>query len=112
MDKQRGAGIFSARLSVYRLLFYTPSAAVVRLLTTNFLIYYIKSQVLFLSGASEDPRMLLPAWVSIATVGFVPQWLSPEANGPLDPHYAVPSYPAKDQHQKGDLGIYRRLFHC
>ena len=51
-----------------RLLFYTPSATVVRLLTTNFLIAYITSWVLYLSGAAEDPRMLLPAWVSIATV--------------------------------------------
>lgn len=40
-----------------------------RLLTTNALIAYIASWVLYLSGASEDPRMLLPAWVSIATVG-------------------------------------------
>jgi len=59
-----------APLSKCRLLFYTPSATVVRLLTTNFLIAYITSWVLYLSGAAEDPRMLLPAWVSIATVGF------------------------------------------
>lgn len=52
-----------------RLLNYTPSATLVRLLTTNALIAYITSWVLYLSGASEDPRMLLPAWVSIATVG-------------------------------------------
>jgi len=49
------------------LLNYTPSATFVRLLTTNALIAYITSWVLYLSGASEDPRMLLPAWVSIAT---------------------------------------------
>lgn len=55
-------------LGVCRLLFYTPPATLVRLLTTNFLIAYITSWVLYLSGASEDPRMLLPAWVSIATV--------------------------------------------
>src|ERR1700675_3204078 len=51
-----------------RLLNYHPSATVVRLLTTNALIAYITSWVLFLSGASEDPRLLLPAWISIATV--------------------------------------------
>ena len=51
-----------------RLLFYTPSATLVRLLTINVLISYITSWVLYLSGASADPRMLLPAWVSIATV--------------------------------------------
>ncbi|CAL8576202.1 hypothetical protein XPA_002094 [Xanthoria parietina] len=49
------------------LLFYTPSATVVRLLTTDALIAYITNCVLYLSGASQDPRMLLPAWVSIAT---------------------------------------------
>ena len=49
-------------------MFYTPSATVVRLLTTNILIAYITSWVLYLSGASQDPRMLLPAWVSISTV--------------------------------------------
>lgn len=56
------------RAQVFRLLFYTPSATVVRLLTTNALIAYITNCVLYLSGASQDPRMLLPAWVSIATV--------------------------------------------
>jgi len=49
------------------LLNYTASATFVRLLTTNALIAYVTSWVLYLSGASEDPRMLLPAWVSIAT---------------------------------------------
>jgi hypothetical protein len=29
---------------------------------------YITSWVLYLSGGSEDPRLLLPAWISIATV--------------------------------------------
>ena len=53
-----------------RLFSYTPTATIVRLLTTNFLIAYITSWVLYLSGASEDPRMLLPAWVSIATVNL------------------------------------------
>jgi hypothetical protein len=51
-----------------RLLHYTPSATILRLLTTNALIAYISSWVLYLSGAAEDRRMLLPAWVSIATV--------------------------------------------
>ena len=59
-------------LTAPRLMFYTPSATVVRLLTTNVLIAYITSWVLYLSGASEDPRMLLPAWVSISTVSV---WL-------------------------------------
>lgn len=53
----------------FRLLFYTPSATVVRLCTTNALIALATSWDLYLSGASEDPRMLLPAWISITTVG-------------------------------------------
>lgn len=49
------------------LLNYTPPAVVIRLLTTNGLIAYITSWVLYLSGASSDPRLLLPAWISITT---------------------------------------------
>ncbi|KAL4805480.1 N-glycosylation protein-domain-containing protein [Aspergillus unguis] len=49
------------------LLNYTPPAVVIRLLTTNGLIAYITSWVTYLSGASSDPRHLLPAWISIAT---------------------------------------------
>lgn len=52
-----------------RLLNYTPPAVVIRLLTTNGLIAYLTSWVLYLSGASSDPRLLLPAWISITTVG-------------------------------------------
>ncbi|OJJ84192.1 uncharacterized protein ASPGLDRAFT_126614, partial [Aspergillus glaucus CBS 516.65] len=49
------------------LLNYTPPAVVIRLLTTNGLIAYITSWVLYLSGASSDPRLLLPAWITITT---------------------------------------------
>ncbi|KAI2786646.1 hypothetical protein POX_g09034 [Penicillium oxalicum] len=49
------------------LLNYTPPAVVIRLLTTNGLIAYVTSWVLYLSGASSDPRLLLPAWISITT---------------------------------------------
>ena len=54
-----------------RLLNYTPPAVVIRLLTTNGLIAYITSWVLYLSGASSDPRLLLPAWISITTVRYI-----------------------------------------
>lgn len=54
---------------MFRLLNYTPPAVVIRLLTTNGLIAYSTSWVLYLSGASSDPRHLLPAWISITTVG-------------------------------------------
>jgi hypothetical protein len=59
-----------------RLIYYTPSATFVRLLTTNALIAYITSWVLYLSGASADPRMLLPAWVIIATVSLAKRYLT------------------------------------
>jgi hypothetical protein len=36
---------------------------------------YITSWVLYLSGGSEDPRLLLPAWISIASV-LIPLLLS------------------------------------
>jgi hypothetical protein len=55
-------------ITLRRLLNYTPPAVVIRLLTTNGLIAYITSWVLYLSGASSDPRLLLPAWISITTV--------------------------------------------
>lgn len=110
--KQGSASIFPIRLSIHRLLFYTPSAAVVRLLTTNFLIAYITSWVLYLSGASEDPRMLLPAWVSIATVCNHSGMAIRKADSAIDSHNAVPYHSAKDQHQKGDIGVHRRLFYC
>lgn len=56
---------------ILRLLNYTPPAVVIRLLTTNGLIAYITSWVLYLSGASSDPRLLLPAWISITTVRYI-----------------------------------------
>ncbi|KAI9674988.1 MAG: hypothetical protein M1817_001394 [Caeruleum heppii] len=46
---------------------YAPQATLVRLLTVNAVNAYITSWVLFLAGASEDPRLLLPAWISIAS---------------------------------------------
>lgn len=49
------------------LMHYTPPATLLRLLTTNLLNAYITSWVLYLSGGSEDPRQLLPAWISIAS---------------------------------------------
>ncbi|TVY39215.1 hypothetical protein LOCC1_G004091 [Lachnellula occidentalis] len=45
----------------------TSLATLVRLLTINSVNAYITSWVLYLSGGSEDPRLLLPAWISIAT---------------------------------------------
>lgn len=60
-----------------RLVIYTPGATVVRMLTTNALIAYISTWVLWISGASDDPRMLLPAWISISTVCALSSLSSP-----------------------------------
>lgn len=64
--------VFRTQLTVlrppYRLVHYTPQATLVRLLTINSINAYITSWVLYLSGGSEDPRQLLPAWISIASV--------------------------------------------
>ncbi|EZF35904.1 hypothetical protein TMEN_9228 [Trichophyton mentagrophytes] len=49
---------------------YTPPAVIIRLLTINCLIAYLTSWILYLSGASSDPRLLLPAWISITSVSF------------------------------------------
>ncbi|KAJ5162356.1 hypothetical protein N7492_007748 [Penicillium capsulatum] len=65
-DVERRFRVTEVALAIM-LLNYTPPAVVIRLLTTNGLIAYITSWVLYLSGASSDPRLLLPAWVSITT---------------------------------------------
>jgi hypothetical protein len=49
------------------LLLYTPQATLVRLLAINLTNSYLTSQVLYLTGGSIDPRIFLPAWITIAT---------------------------------------------
>lgn len=61
---------WSTNLSLFlstRLLNYTPQASIVRLLAINALNGYLTSWVLYLTGGSADPRLLLPAWICIAT---------------------------------------------
>lgn len=43
-------------------------ATIVRLLTISSINAYTTSWILYLSGGSEDPRLLLPAWICIASV--------------------------------------------
>lgn len=50
------------------LVHYTPQATLLRLLTIATINAYITSWILYLSGGSEDPRQLLPAWISIASM--------------------------------------------
>ncbi|KAK3336821.1 N-glycosylation protein-domain-containing protein [Cercophora scortea] len=49
------------------LLNYAPQATLVRLLTINAINGYLTSWVLYLTGGSNDPRLLLPAWILITT---------------------------------------------
>ncbi|EEU47570.1 uncharacterized protein NECHADRAFT_92123 [Fusarium vanettenii 77-13-4] len=50
-----------------RLINYTPQATMVRLLTINACNAYITAGVLSLAGGFQDPRLLLPGWIGIAT---------------------------------------------
>ncbi|KAF7563898.1 hypothetical protein G7046_g224 [Stylonectria norvegica] len=49
------------------LINYTPQATMVRLVTINAANAYITAGVLSLAGGFQDPRLLLPAWIGIAT---------------------------------------------
>lgn len=51
-----------------RLINYTPQAVMIRLITTNAINAYLTSAVLSLAGGFQDPRLLLPGWIGIATV--------------------------------------------
>lgn len=53
-----------------RLINYTPQATMVRLLTIDAVNAYLTLTALSLSGGFEDPRLMLPGWISIATVSF------------------------------------------
>ncbi|KAI1431314.1 N-glycosylation protein-domain-containing protein [Xylaria sp. CBS 124048] len=50
------------------LINYTPQATVVRLLTTSCVFAYLTSWIVYLTGGTKDPRLLLPAWIGIATI--------------------------------------------
>ncbi|KAH6874935.1 N-glycosylation protein-domain-containing protein [Thelonectria olida] len=49
------------------LINYTPQATMVRLLTINAINAYMTACVLSLAGGFQDPRLLLPGWIGIAT---------------------------------------------
>ncbi|KAF2968634.1 hypothetical protein GQX73_g4874 [Xylaria multiplex] len=50
------------------LINYTPQATVVRLLTISCVFAYLTSWIVYVTGGSKDPRLLLPAWICIATI--------------------------------------------
>ncbi len=50
------------------LINYTPQATVVRLFTTSCAFAYLTSWIVYLAGGFQDPGLLLPAWIGIATI--------------------------------------------
>ncbi|TRX93986.1 hypothetical protein FHL15_005064 [Xylaria flabelliformis] len=50
------------------LINYTPQATVVRLLTISCVFAYLTSWIVYITGGTKDPRLLLPAWIGIATI--------------------------------------------
>ncbi|KAI1741910.1 N-glycosylation protein-domain-containing protein [Xylaria scruposa] len=50
------------------LINYTPQATVVRLLTISCVFAYLTSWIVYITGGTKDPRLLLPAWICIATI--------------------------------------------
>ncbi|OBR05786.1 LOW QUALITY PROTEIN: hypothetical protein CH63R_09906 [Colletotrichum higginsianum IMI 349063] len=54
-------------LTLARLINYTPQATIIRLLTINATNAFLTERILTFSGGFEDPRLLLPGWVTIAT---------------------------------------------
>ena len=56
--------------------------------------------------------MLLPAWVSIATVRSQSVMVILNANKIIDPHYAVSCHSAQNQYKKGNIGVYGRVLYC
>lgn len=55
-----------------RLLNYAAPATLVRLWTVVAINFFTTSRWLRLSGADDEPRLLLPAWICIATVSRPP----------------------------------------
>ncbi|KAG8420361.1 hypothetical protein J3459_011138 [Metarhizium acridum] len=49
------------------LIHYTPQATIVRLLTINAVNAYLTMTVLSCAGGFQDPRLMLPGWIGIAT---------------------------------------------
>ncbi|KAL2758418.1 hypothetical protein ACRALDRAFT_2025984 [Sodiomyces alcalophilus JCM 7366] len=49
------------------LINYTPQATIIRLLTINCANAFLTERILFFAGGFDDPRLLLPGWISIAS---------------------------------------------
>ncbi|EWY89227.1 hypothetical protein FOQG_01157 [Fusarium oxysporum f. sp. raphani 54005] len=103
------------------LINYTPQATMVRLLTTNFCNAYLTAFVLSFTGGFQDPRLLLPGWVGIATVCLPrtrdtrhspqPRFATSANNYATDSYHDVSRHSPKDQHSQGDVHLHQRLLH-
>lgn len=58
------------------LINYTPQATIIRLLTINCANAFLTERILFFAGGFDDPRLLLPGWISIASVSCLFSYLS------------------------------------
>jgi hypothetical protein len=98
----------------YRLINYTPQATMVRLLTIDVINAYITLTALSLSGGFQDPRLLLPGWIIIATVCQQAAYAVPARANQTDkinsdPHCMLPHYTPKNQHPQRNIHLSKRL---
>lgn len=94
------------------LLNYTPQATIVRLLAISALNGWCTWGVLYLTGGSEDPRLLLPGWIVISTVRVpLPLPSCHQPDRPLDPHPPLPPNPTQNQHPQGNPRLHLSLLH-
>ena len=92
--------------------FLTSKATLVRLLTINSMNAYITSWVLYLSGGSEDPRLLLPAWISIATVSSQVTLFGCSIPNPwTDFDFLVPCYTPSISDSKRNFSFHIRVLY-
>ncbi|KAL6410177.1 N-glycosylation protein-like protein [Ilyonectria robusta] len=89
----------------------------VRLLTINAVNAYITSNVLYLAGGFQDPRLLLPGWIGIATVRSA-CLVAPTVTNTrninsylTDPDSVLPHRPPKNQHPQRNVHLHQRLLH-
>ncbi|GJD03933.1 hypothetical protein ColKHC_12758 [Colletotrichum higginsianum] len=66
VDAAAASGV-GVGVGVGGLINYTPQATIIRLLTINATNAFLTERILTFSGGFEDPRLLLPGWVTIAT---------------------------------------------
>ena len=91
------------------------TATIVRLLTINLINAYTTSWILYLSGGSGDPRLLLPAWICIASVRAVTWYSSAFSDHNTDTNISLPLDSSTTCDTEGDFLVdfcfFNRKFH-